>query len=198
MFDFICYARIQGQSATLSMEVSYTFHSHLIGRSGQNINRVMEDTETRIHFPDRNRIAGESKSNSVVIRGPIANLENARQRIRVSIFFFTVNIRCIHVCYYLKADVPVEFIVDCNIERISSVGQTNVTHHFSSSFGVLLRFYPKIDGISCQVNIRGHQDRLQQLKDSVVYFGRLTDTLIVSNSLSSFSLVSLIFTVFVM
>ncbi|XP_046647006.1 protein bicaudal C homolog 1-B-like [Daphnia pulicaria] len=148
----------QGQSATLSMEVSYTFHSHLIGRSGQNINRVMEDTETRIHFPDRNRIAGESKSNSVVIRGPIANLENARQRIR--------------------ADVPVEFIVDCNIERISSVGQTNLTHHFSSSFGVLLRFYPKIDGISCQVNIRGHQDRLQQLKDSVVYFGRLTDTLI--------------------
>ncbi|EFX86929.1 hypothetical protein DAPPUDRAFT_312371 [Daphnia pulex] len=148
----------QSQSATLSMEVSYTFHSHLIGRSGQNINRVMEDTETRIHFPDRNRIAGESKSNSVVIRGPIANLENARQRIR--------------------ADVPVEFIVDCNIEKINSVGQTNLTHHFSSSFGVLLRFYPKIDGISCQVNIRGQQDRLQQLKDSVVYFGRLTDTLV--------------------
>jgi hypothetical protein len=70
------------------MEVSYTFHSHLIGRSGQNINRVMEDTETRIHFPDRNRIAGESKSNSVVIRGPIANLENARQRIRVSYYLF--------------------------------------------------------------------------------------------------------------
>jgi hypothetical protein len=65
------------------MEVSYIFHSHLIGRAGKNINRVM-DTGTRIHFPDCNRIAGEFKRNSVIIRGPIANLENARQRIRVS------------------------------------------------------------------------------------------------------------------
>ena len=44
----------------------------------------MEETGTRIHFPDRNRIAGESKNNSVIIRGSLANLENARQRIRVS------------------------------------------------------------------------------------------------------------------
>lgn len=43
----------------------------------------MEDTGTRIHFPDRNRIAGESKSNSVIIRGRLAGLEMARQRIRV-------------------------------------------------------------------------------------------------------------------
>ncbi len=83
------------------------------------------------------------------------------------------------VIVILKADVPVEFIVDCNIEKIGSVGQANLTNHFSTSFGVLLRFYPKIDGISCQVNIRGQQDRLQHLKDSVIYFGRLTDTLMV-------------------
>lgn len=65
------------------MEVSYTFHSHLIGRSGQNINRLMEETDTRIHFPDRNRMTGEPKSNNVVIRGQMSNLEKARQRIRV-------------------------------------------------------------------------------------------------------------------
>lgn len=64
--------------------MSYPFHSHLIGRAGRNINRIMEDTGTRIHFPDRNRIAGESKSNSVVIRGQLAGLEKARQCIRVS------------------------------------------------------------------------------------------------------------------
>lgn len=75
--------------ATLTIEVSYPFHSHLIGRSGRNINRIMEDTGTRIHFPDRNRITSESKSNSVVIRGRPANLENARQRIRVALS--TVN-----------------------------------------------------------------------------------------------------------
>jgi hypothetical protein len=87
---------LQVQSATLSIEVSYPFHSHLIGRSGQNINRVMEETETRIHFPDRNRIAGESKSNSVIIRGPLANLENACQRIRVSLTFPLISLSIFH------------------------------------------------------------------------------------------------------
>ncbi|XP_046646996.1 protein bicaudal C homolog 1-like isoform X2 [Daphnia pulicaria] len=143
-------------SATLSMEVSYIFHSHLIGRAGKNINRVMEDTGTRIHFPDCNRIAGEFKRNSVVVRGPIANLENARQRIR--------------------ADIPVEFIVDCNMERVNSIGESSLSDYFSKTFGVLMRFYPKIDGVSCQVNIRGQQDRLQLLKDAVTYFGRVTHT----------------------
>lgn len=66
------------------MEVSYPYHSHLIGRSGQNINRLMQETKTRIHFPDRNRIAGQIKSNNVVIRGQLVALEDARQRIRVS------------------------------------------------------------------------------------------------------------------
>ena len=66
------------------MEVSYPFHLHLIGKSGKNINRLMEETGTRIHFPDQNRISGQSKSNGVVVRGEITNLEMARQRIRVS------------------------------------------------------------------------------------------------------------------
>ena len=87
---------LQVQSATLSIEVSYPFHSYLIGRSGQNINRVMEETETRIHCPERNRIAGESKSNSVIIRGPLANLENARQRIRVSLTFPLISLSIFH------------------------------------------------------------------------------------------------------
>jgi hypothetical protein len=66
------------------MEVSYPYHSHLIGRSGQNVNRVMDESGTRIHFPDRNRIVGEYKCNNVIIRGPMANIEQARTRIRVS------------------------------------------------------------------------------------------------------------------
>ena len=66
------------------MEVSYPYHSHLIGRSGQNVNRVMDESGTRVHFPDRNRIVGEYKCNNVIIRGPMANIEQARTRIRVS------------------------------------------------------------------------------------------------------------------
>ncbi|XP_045028337.1 protein bicaudal C homolog 1-B [Daphnia magna] len=139
--------------ATLSIEVSYPFHSHLIGRSGKNINRTMKETGTRIHFPDRNRIASELKSNSVVIRGQPANLENARQRIR--------------------ADIPVEVIVDCSFERINAIGQSSLLQYFSTTFDVLLRFFPKIDGVNCQVNIRGHQNGIKELKDSVIYFRQL-------------------------
>lgn len=44
----------------------------------------MEQTGTRCHFPDRNRIAGHAKSNIVVVRGTLGAIENVRQRIRVS------------------------------------------------------------------------------------------------------------------
>jgi protein bicaudal C len=71
-------------AASLTLEISYPFHSHLIGRCGRTINSVMESTRTRIHFPDQNRIAGQKKSNQVIVRGQIADVEAARQRIRVS------------------------------------------------------------------------------------------------------------------
>lgn len=48
----------------VSIEVSHTVHSHIIGRGGQQINALMKETSTKIHFPDENRIAGERKSNT--------------------------------------------------------------------------------------------------------------------------------------
>ena len=41
-------------------------------------------------------------------------------------------------------DVPVEFIVDCRIERVKSKGASSLIDYFTKNFGVLLRFYPKI------------------------------------------------------
>lgn len=68
----------------MSMEVSFTTHSHIIGRAGANINSVMNETSTKIHFPDQNRIAGERKSNEVTVSGELINVEMARRRIRVN------------------------------------------------------------------------------------------------------------------
>lgn len=70
------------------MEVSFTTHSHIIGRAGTNINTVMKETSTKIHFPDENRVAGEKKSNEVTISGELVNVETARRRIRVRIDLF--------------------------------------------------------------------------------------------------------------
>lgn len=69
----------------MSMEVSFTAHSHIIGRAGSNINSVMKETSTKIHFPDENRMPGEKKSNEVTISGEMVNVEKARRRIRVCI-----------------------------------------------------------------------------------------------------------------
>uniref|UniRef100_A0A3P9ASR8 Bicaudal C homolog 2 n=1 Tax=Maylandia zebra TaxID=106582 RepID=A0A3P9ASR8_9CICH len=68
---------------TLKMDVAYTEHSHVIGKGGGNIKKVMEVTSCHIHFPDSNRhnATGE-KSNQVSIAGPVEGVEEARRRIR--------------------------------------------------------------------------------------------------------------------
>ncbi|XP_010776734.1 bicaudal C homolog 2 [Notothenia coriiceps] len=68
---------------TLKMDVAYTEHSHVIGKGGGNIKKVMEVTSCHIHFPDSNRHNGSGeKSNQVSIAGPIDGVEEARRRIR--------------------------------------------------------------------------------------------------------------------
>jgi len=47
------------------MEIAHTEHSHVIGKGGHNIKRVMQDTGCHIHFPDSNRVANAEKSNQV-------------------------------------------------------------------------------------------------------------------------------------
>ncbi|XP_078117587.1 bicaudal C homolog 2 [Sander vitreus] len=68
---------------TLKLDVAYTEHSHVIGKGGGNIKKVMEVTSCHIHFPDSNRhnSTGE-KSNQVSIAGPIEGVEEAKRRIR--------------------------------------------------------------------------------------------------------------------
>ena len=72
------------------MEVSYTDHSHIIGRGGNTISRVMEETRCHVHFPDSNRTNQTEKSNLVTVAGELAGVEKARARVRVNYFFFKV------------------------------------------------------------------------------------------------------------
>lgn len=65
------------------MEVSYTDHSHIIGRGGNTISRVMEETRCHVHFPDSNRTNQTEKSNLVTVAGELAGVEKARARVRV-------------------------------------------------------------------------------------------------------------------
>ena len=67
---------------TMKMDVSYTDHSHIIGKGGNTIRRVMAETNCHIHFPDSNRSNPNEKSNQVSIAGEMSGVERARARVR--------------------------------------------------------------------------------------------------------------------
>ncbi|XP_015790699.1 protein bicaudal C homolog 1 [Tetranychus urticae] len=67
---------------TLKMDVAYTDHSHIIGKGGRSIQKVMNETGCHIHFPDSNRTNTIDKSNQVSIAGTALGAEQARCRIR--------------------------------------------------------------------------------------------------------------------
>jgi len=67
---------------TMKMDVSYTDHSHIIGKGGNTIRRVMAETNCHIHFPDSNRSNPNEKSNQVSIAGEMTGVEKARARVR--------------------------------------------------------------------------------------------------------------------
>ncbi|XP_065075230.1 protein bicaudal C [Ochlerotatus camptorhynchus] len=74
----------RGSRVIMKMDVSYTDHSFIIGRGGNNIKRIMEETATHIHFPDSNRSNPTEKSNQVSLCGSMEGVERARALVRNS------------------------------------------------------------------------------------------------------------------
>ncbi|CAO1360776.1 unnamed protein product [Diamesa tonsa] len=74
----------KGNRVIMKMDVSYTDHSFIIGRGGNNIKRIMDDTLTHIHFPDSNRSNPTEKSNQVSLCGSLEGVEMARSLVRLS------------------------------------------------------------------------------------------------------------------
>lgn len=64
------------------MDISFTDHSHIIGKGGATIRRVMDETKCHIHFPDSNRSNKDEKSNQVSIAGELQEVERARGLVR--------------------------------------------------------------------------------------------------------------------
>lgn len=74
----------RGDRVILKMDVSYTDHSFIISRGGRNIQKIMEETSTHIHFPDSNRSNSIEKSNQVSLCGNLEGVEKARHLVRAS------------------------------------------------------------------------------------------------------------------
>ncbi|XP_046406686.1 protein bicaudal C homolog 1-B-like [Ischnura elegans] len=73
----------KGSHTIMKLDICYTDHSHIIGKGGQTIQRVKEETGCHIHFPDSNRSNINEKSNQVSIAGEIEGVEKARQQLRM-------------------------------------------------------------------------------------------------------------------
>lgn len=73
----------KGIRVIMKIDISYTDHSYIIGRGGSNIKRIMEQTQTHIHFPDSNRSNPVEKSNQVSLCGSLEGVEMARSLVRV-------------------------------------------------------------------------------------------------------------------
>ncbi|XP_057706416.1 bicaudal C homolog 2 [Corythoichthys intestinalis] len=107
----------RANKVTLKMDVAYTEHSHVIGKGGGNIKKVMEVTSCHIHFPDSNRhnAAGE-KSNQVSIAGPIEGVEEARRRIR--------DLQPLTLTFDLPVSLAPQSLPDASSPLIQQVAQT--------------------------------------------------------------------------
>ncbi|XP_067239322.1 bicaudal C homolog 2 [Chanodichthys erythropterus] len=133
---------------TLKIDVTHTEHSHVIGKGGGNIKKVMEDTSCHIHFPDSNRNNGTGeKSNQVSIAGPVQGVESARRQIR--------ELQPL----VLTFDLPVTLVGGVVADTGSPVIQ-----HVAQAFGVSVSFrtQPKLYCSTCSV--RGVQGNTAAVK----------------------------------
>lgn len=80
IINFMLDTRIN--RVTIKMDVAFTDHSHVIGKGGRSIQKVMDTTGCHIHFPDSNRTNSYDKSNQVSIAGTAQGAEQARCRVR--------------------------------------------------------------------------------------------------------------------
>ncbi|XP_004645928.1 protein bicaudal C homolog 1 isoform X3 [Octodon degus] len=133
---------------TLKMDVSHTEHSHVIGKGGNNIKKVMEETRCHIHFPDSNRNNQAEKSNQVSIAGQPAGVESARVRIR--------ELLPLVLMFELPIAGILQPVPDPNSPSIQHISQT---YNISVSFKQRSRLY------GATVIVRGSQNNTSAVKE---------------------------------
>ncbi|XP_077114979.1 protein bicaudal C homolog 1 isoform X3 [Ranitomeya variabilis] len=133
---------------TLKMDVSHTEHSHVIGKGGNNIKKVMEETGCHIHFPDSNRNNQAEKSNQVSIAGQPAGVESARVRIRELLPLV------------LMFDLPIAGI----LQPIPDPNSPTI-QHISQTYNITVSFKQRSRVYGATVIVRGSQNNTSAVKE---------------------------------
>uniref|UniRef100_A0A671LPU9 Protein bicaudal C homolog 1-B-like n=1 Tax=Sinocyclocheilus anshuiensis TaxID=1608454 RepID=A0A671LPU9_9TELE len=153
---------------TLKMDVSHTEHSHVIGKGGNNIKRVMEETGCHIHFPDSNRHSQGEKSNQVSIAGQLTGVEAARVKIR-ELLPLMLMFECSGLVQH----------VDCS---------SPVVQHISHTYNVSISFKPPSRLYGNTAIVRGNQNNASGVKHGTALLlehltGSLASSVLVSTKL---------------
>lgn len=133
---------------TIKMDVSHTEHSHVIGKGGNNIKRVMQETGCHIHFPDSNRNTAGEKSNQVSITGHPEGVENARQKIRTLL------------------PVVLQFEIPNNGLPIPDLNSPMI-QHLVQVYGISIQFKQRAKVYSTSCTVRGSADNTDGLKTGI-------------------------------
>uniref|UniRef100_A0A8C1LGW3 BicC family RNA binding protein 1a n=1 Tax=Cyprinus carpio TaxID=7962 RepID=A0A8C1LGW3_CYPCA len=153
---------------TLKMDVSHNEHSHVIGKGGNNIKRVMEETGCHIHFPDSNRHSQGEKSNQVSIAGQLTGVEAARVKIR-ELLPLMLMFECSGLMQH----------VDCS---------SPVVQHISHTYNVSISFKPPSRLYGNTAIVRGNQNNASGVKCGTALLlehlaGSLASSVLVSTQL---------------
>ncbi|XP_026463078.1 protein bicaudal C-like isoform X2 [Ctenocephalides felis] len=141
----------RGARVTMKLDVSYTEHSHIIGKGGLTIKKVMDETGCHIHFPDSNRSNPNEKSNQVSIAGDIAGVEKARASLRAVtplIFSFELPV--------LGAN---QTVPDLNSPRVQQIQE-------GYNVQVMFRSRPKLH--ATLVVVKGHERDVVNVKKATM------------------------------
>ncbi|ERE92780.1 putative protein bicaudal C [Cricetulus griseus] len=110
-------ASAQSNRVTLKMDVSHTEHSHVIGKGGNNIKKVMEETGCHIHFPDSNRNNQAEKSNQGCL--PLVLMFDMKEEIEVDPQFIAQLMEQLDVFISIKPKPkqPSKSVIVKSVER---------------------------------------------------------------------------------
>lgn len=166
----------------LKMDVSYKDHSHIIGRGGFSIQRVMDETGSHCHFPDSNRISEVKKSNVVLLCGSPTGVEQARCQIRnllPLVIHFKIPVEYLKI-EYLKRGTSSK-LVESYSKHLRPITQAyNVHISIRNSHDIDEAYAAIFDSSNASeyiaVSVRGANSDLVKLKESLnVLISRLTN-----------------------
>ena len=87
-FELYCYLLI----LPLQVEVPFEFHRFIIGRGGENVRKLMNKHDVNIKVP-----SSDKQSSVIVVTGPKAYVESARQGLYIETRCIIMPVYCFEI-----------------------------------------------------------------------------------------------------